>query len=224
MRLSRALVSSVLLSTGVAQATPEDSLTIIETEIGTPDETRALIEARLGETRAAVVEKDVDIDPSTIWNIAKQIWDIILENRGVARTEVDYANALPRGLEDASELTGMSSLQMKTFKLQAKNYLDQVIVDIDYTVVHQYGGSYQGVGRYLSTVSVIPSKIWVGWGCSVDFKTTRVVVSNHGTAEMPVAGLVMETRMDIQSLTTAAHVTKLFELHGDSPEIISLTP
>jgi hypothetical protein len=166
------------------------------------------------------------INPTVIVNLGKQIIDIIKENRGVASVQVDYANALPMGVQNVEEMSNFSSLQFQTFEGQATNGFGQEVVKIVYTLVHQYNGNYQGTGQYLSTVSVIPSEIKVAWGYSVNFKTSKIqaYLSDRSTEGNPVAGLIMQLQMDINNWLGSEHHTKVFEFHGDSPNVVSISP
>jgi hypothetical protein len=223
----------------VQDASPEGKMIVTQKEVETPSEVIAQVTANLNKS---VILRDVVPNPnkpnpgnggglgigpikiSEIVNIGKQVWDIIKENRGVAEVSVDFANGLPMGITNVQELSGFSNLQFKSYQITGGDWINKECVKINYTLVHQYNGNYQGQGQYLSTVSVIPSKIEVSWGCKANFKVSSVMVSNVGTMEAPVANAIMMLELVMDSHTTdAERVTKLIEFRGDSATPISQT-
>jgi len=46
------------------------------------------------------------------------------------------------------------------------------VVDFTFRVVFLYGGNYQGKGKYLTGITVIPSNVDVMWGYKFDCKVS----------------------------------------------------
>ncbi|MGE0173774.1 MAG: hypothetical protein AB7T49_13335 [Oligoflexales bacterium] len=195
-------------------------ITTTITEVPTPTHLLGITRLACNPTGGALF---AGIEIGVIINIAKMVWDIIKENRPVANVCIDYANALPKGITDVTQLNGFSQLQFKSYNYQAKNALG-VLADITYTVVHQFGGQYQGKGKFLSTVSIIPSNLHVSWGQNVDFRTTNVAATNVGTETDPIGSIVMETQLEVSSVFSKTHKTQIFQVNGDSPDVKVVTP
>lgn len=155
-----------------------------------------------------------------IINLGKEIWTIIEENQPVMNIQYDYANALPKGVERAEDLDGFSDLQYKSMRFYGINTYGMTVYDVTYTAVHQYGGNFNGKGRYLATVSVIPIDVSVVWGYTVNYQVTNVQTTNVGTAEDPVASLVLEAKFNVSTVVMKKTITKLFQFRGDSAEVI----
>jgi hypothetical protein len=206
-------------TTSDVSANKSPSITAEITEVATPTHLLTMPKMACAQPPKAFAGP---IDIATIINIGKLAWEIIKENRAVVNTCVDYANALPKGVTDATQLAGFSQLQFKTYNYLAKNALGGTLADITYTVVHQYGGTLAGQGKFLSTVSVIPSKIRVTWGNRVDFQTTKVAVTNVGTDTEPVASIVMETQIELSNVFDKLHKTQVFQINGSSPDVMEI--
>ncbi|MGE0173775.1 MAG: hypothetical protein AB7T49_13340 [Oligoflexales bacterium] len=165
-----------------------------------------------------------DVDIGKIVNYGKKIWQIILENRPVTNLCFDYANAFPKGVAKPADLSGFSQLHYKTYNYTAKNVFGGVLADVTYSVVHQFGGSYDGKGKFLATVSIVPGNVSVAIGNRLDFDTTKIVVTNVGTDAEPVASIVMETQLRLSNPFDTVHKTQIFQVSGNSPEVVASMP
>jgi hypothetical protein len=163
------------------------------------------------------------IYPSQIVNIGKNGWNVIIGSKGVSDASTDFANGLPKGTLSSMELSGASSPQHLTLRYYAKNGLGTTIIDVRYSLVFQYGADYEGTGKYLTTVSVVPVSVNVGFGFNVDFKIDFVQVTNRGTAENPVAGMYMQGSFITSSNFQTEHNTIIFEISGDSAKAKVIT-
>jgi hypothetical protein len=150
-----------------------------------------------------------------IVNLGKQAWQFIEKNRPVTNIAYDYANALPKGVQSASDLAGFSDVQYESWRYYGKNGFGMTVFDVTYTLVHQYGGSYEGQGSYLTSVAVVPSNVDVMWGYTVNFKVTNVATTNVGTSLAPVASLNLEMAFDVSTIIKNSRKTKLFQFRGD---------
>lgn len=198
----------------------EDSLVInqFSEEIVTPIELQKQIEMNLVNPGNINTYDEVDVILDLIFNTGKQVWEIIKENQPVVDVKYDYANALPSGVRGASELDGWSGLQYQSFHVWGENGFGVKVYDLTYTVVHQYGGNYNGKGRYLETVSVIPQNLDVMWGYTFNFNTSKISVTNVGTKDDPVANIVMELTMKISTVVQKHEERVIFDIRGDSSE------
>lgn len=163
------------------------------------------------------------IDWNTIVNIGKKLWPIITDNAPVATLDYDYATGLPQGVTNVSDLENFSDLQYETWRFHATNPFGSILYDVEYTLVHQYGGSYQGNGAYLATVAILPTKVDITWGHKLNMKVAAVSSVNVGTAQDPIASVTLEMSYEIKAFMRTIAVRKLFQFRGDSPEIIATT-
>jgi len=159
------------------------------------------------------------VDISGIVNLGKLFFDVIRRNQPVINVRYDYANALPKGVSDASMMGNFSNLQVRSFRAFAKNIYGMTLYDVMYSVVHQYWGSYQGKGKYLHTVTVLPHTIRAVTGYTVDMTVGEVAAINAGTAEEPVASLTMSMHFRAYSIFHRLEVNDVFQFRGDSEQV-----
>lgn len=160
------------------------------------------------------------IDVAAIINIAKQVWTIIEKNKPVANIATDYATAVPQGITDFLEMTDFSELTSQSYEWVGKNLFKGEVFNVRYTVVNQYGGRYQGKGRYLTTVGIVPSHVKVAWGWKLDFTARQVSITNLGSAEEPIASIALDLVMKANSPLTNITDTRLYQVRGDNGKII----
>lgn len=162
---------------------------------------------------------NASVDVGTIINIAQKTWDIIKANAPVAQVKFNFANALPKGLNDSSTLTGFSDLQSRSVRIWGTNGFGATVYDVTLTAVHQFGGQYDGKGQYLETVSVIPSNLSVLWGYTVNYSVETVTTTNGGSAEQPVAKIVLHAKFKVETVMQKNETNTIFQFRGDSPEV-----
>jgi len=227
-RLAAIILAFSLSSTVLANGQDLDlDLEITTEEIETPYEVIDLVYQNQESQESAYYESlgesqiESAVSLSQIVNLGKQVWDIVKKGKPVANVEFDYANALPRGIVDVAELNGFSDLQFKSYRISAKNLYGASVYNIVYTMVHQFGGSYDGQGSYLSTVSIIPSSVTVLWGYTVDYKVAKVAAVNVGTAENPVGSLLMDLKFKVSTVLKSHETNTLVQFRGDKAEVTS---
>jgi len=164
-------------------------------------------------------EVTMDVDVDAIVNMAQKAWDIIKANAPVANVKFQFANALPKGLNDSSALTGFSNLNSKSVRIWGTNMWGSTVYDVTLTAVHQYGGQYNGKGQYLETVSVIPSNLSVLWGYTVNYSVENITTTNGGTAENPVAKMALHAKFKVETVMQKNETNTVYQFSGDSAEV-----
>lgn len=204
--------------------TQADGLTLEWQKIPTPPALQAEIKDAFAQGQEPSALKDrLEIDWQVIENLGKKVWTVISSNAPVATLQYDYATGLPQGVTSAADLENFSDLNFETWRFKTTNMLGSTLVEVEYTLVHQYGGSYKGRGKYLATVAIIPSKVEVTWGHKVDMKAVTVSSLNVGSAESPVASVTLEMSYEIRGFMQTIASRKLFQFRGDSAEVIATT-
>lgn len=218
MHWTRVLAVSVCVCVAPV-AFADDDITMFVEPVATPASVIEAVEnARLDQ---GVREGREAIDWEAITNVGKQVWKVIQDNAPVANIQHDYATALPRGITSAGELDDFSDLTFKSWRLHGKNAFGTTVYDLTYTLVHQYGGSYQGKGKYLATVSVLPSNVEVLWGYTVNMKVATISTVNVGTATDPVGSAALEMSFNVKTVLKNTTTTTLFQFRGDRAEVVS---
>ncbi len=152
-----------------------------------------------------------------IVNIASKIWDIIKDNAPVSNIDTKYATALPQGVTSPRQLTGWSKPRVYIFGFYAENLYGVKAVDVEYRVVYTFGGSYNGKGKYLTGVSVVPTKVDVLWGYRFDMQSyvPDSTVVNVGTSQKPIAALQLKLTWNISTSIKDSKGTAVYYIQGD---------
>lgn len=163
---------------------------------------------------------DVYIDQ--IINIGQKVWDVIKANQPVLNIKYNYANALPRGVRSSEGLDGFSELQSEGIRLWATNGFGATVYDFTLAAVHQYGGTYDGKGAYLETVSVVPTTVNVAWGYTVDVNVNNISSVNLGTKAAPIAGITLESTFSVSTVLQKHQKRLVYSFRGDSAKVKTL--
>ncbi len=218
-------VPALASGASVAEAVGGETLSVHTEAVPTTAAVRDLVARRLaarGMPGPVVNETEALVDIGSIVNIGKQIWDVVQENAPVVNIKYDYANALPRGVASTEELAGFSNLVFQSYVLTGTNNLGMNVYTVEYTLVHQFGGSFDGQGQYLATVAVVPTLVRVNWGYKVDILANAVSTVNVGTKDEPIGSVTLE--LSFTSKTAVQHTTKttLFQFRGDTQDVLRI--
>jgi hypothetical protein len=190
---------------------------------------------------SCALEKDLEYpDPSKtglaeglvlidrIINIASKVWDIIQQNAPVVSIDTKYASAVPQGIEAWNQLSGWSKPHSCAYSFNATNLFGVRTVDVTYKVIYTSGGNYQGKGRYLTGVTVVPTNVNVKWGYRFSFaaQVPDSTIVNAGSAEDPVAALQLKLGWKISTAFQSTEGVSVYYIRGDgsSEEIASPFP
>ena len=206
-------------STGVSKN--ELGLTVYTEEVATPASAIDQIESML----ASEVRDDAGDSISginEIVNLGEKIWKLIEKNKPVLNTKNAYANAVPRGVKSPEELENFTPMQYKSFRKYAKNQFGGIAFDLTYVLAHRYNGQLKGAGRFLDAVTVLPHKVDVLWGYTVNFGVTRVSTANLGSEKEAIGAVVMELDFNVSTILKASQYKNLYEFRGDSARVTSI--
>lgn len=155
-----------------------------------------------------------------IVNLGKKVWAVVENGRPVVNVNSLFANALPAGAR-SSELENFSEFQFQSIRHQGVNLYGATVYDVIYTLVHRYGGTYQGRGAYLEGVSVLPQRVEVMWGYNLDLKVEQVSAVNIGDRENPVASLALQTSLNVKTVLQELRLKNIHEFVGNRAEVNS---
>ncbi len=206
-------------STGINKN--ELGLKIYTEEVATPVEVMQQIHAMDGGAYDSDLGGSLK-DINEIINLGEKIWKIIEKNKPVVNVKYAYANAVPKGIKGPEELESFSPLQFKSFRKFGKNGFGSTVFDVTYTLAHRYNGRYQGRGRFLDAVTVLPHKVEVLWGYTLNFNVTRVSTANVGNEKDPVASVAMEMDFQVSTILKASQYRNLYEFRGDTARVTSI--
>ncbi|MGZ3775322.1 MAG: hypothetical protein ACXVCY_09250 [Pseudobdellovibrionaceae bacterium] len=160
--------------------------------------------------------KDIGVVVDEIINIGKKIFAIIEAGRPVVNLKFDNANALPKGLTCWSDLAGWKKPQSKVYNIQYFNGFNMTVVDFSYRVIFTAGGTYNGIGKYITNASFQPANLNVAWGFNFDASATIPSVFNTGSKAEPVAGMQMNMEWKVTNVATHIQHAESFYVSGDN--------
>lgn len=166
-------------------------------------------------------DNELELAFEVIVNLAKKVWSLVEANKPVADIRFSYANALPQGLKSGEELQGFSDLQFRSMRYHGVNGFGMNVFDVTYTLIHRYGGNYDGVGKYLENVTVLPQKVSVLWGYNVSMAVEKISTVNVGTKASPIASLLMGVNSKVSTVLKTSEKHEVFSFRGDSAKVLS---
>lgn len=156
-------------------------------------------------------------DVERIVNIASKMWEIIKDNKPVSNVDTRYAVALPHGITSPSQLSGWSKPKVYIYRFYAENLYGIKTVDVEYRVIFTYGASYNGKGKYLAGISVVPTKVDVAWGYVFNMRSyvPDSTVVNVGTYSDPIAAVQLKLTWNISTFVKDSKSTSVYYIQGD---------
>lgn len=158
-----------------------------------------------------------------IVNLTAKGWQLIKENAPVVNTSNTYATAVPNFPKSWTMLTGWKGPKIVTKRKVYKNWLFGDVIELKYSLRFQYGGSYDGKGKFLTGVSIEVDRLYVFWGYDFDVKVhiPDNTVTNIGkTTQDPVAAMLIQITyaVDGKSITSLTDTYAINAL-GDVKEM-----
>jgi hypothetical protein len=103
--------------------------------------------------------------------------------------------------------------KMITAKVKSPTGTEAVV--FQYKVTYSYGGSYNGAGKYLAGINIIPANVKVahGWNFSSSMKLTGMM--NHGTKANPIIGAMITIKYSMNSQSSAFERNDTIYISGD---------
>eukprot|EP00450_Noctiluca_scintillans_P033910 CAMPEP_0194550610 /NCGR_PEP_ID=MMETSP0253-20130528/95797_1 /TAXON_ID=2966 /ORGANISM="Noctiluca scintillans" /LENGTH=203 /DNA_ID=CAMNT_0039398049 /DNA_START=57 /DNA_END=669 /DNA_ORIENTATION=+ len=130
------------------------------------------------------------ITPQEIIEIGKALYTAIEDNQAVLDVSTDWAAAVPDGITDWQTLTNWESpLQSSSFYIEFKNKLGMKLTRFEWEFAWKYGGSYNGVGKYVTQAGIQVKDAYAYTSEHLDVSVTNLKPVNYGTSTAPIGGL-----------------------------------
>jgi len=156
-----------------------------------------------------------NIDLNQIVNIAENTWNFIKSNQASIDFTENYANAVPNGISDWTQLENWHDPVSNCFRVDYTNPFGMRVVSFTYCVLFTPGGDYNGVGQYLNHIQIIPSDINVSWGFKLDAITSVPSVMNTGSSDNPIASAEVHMHYSVTSAVKKDSQESVFYVKGD---------
>jgi len=140
--------------------------------------------------------------------LGEAIYELVKKGKPSNTTEYAPISVVPKDPTtkepvDPFSLEGFSMPVEKNFETKITNLSGKEVVKFNYKVFYSYGGSYNGSGKYLTGVIVVPTSVQTsfGWTFSASMKVTGLM--NHGSSKEPVAGVMVTIKYQMNSWANA---------------------
>ena len=152
-----------------------------------------------------------------IINLAQKIWEIIEKNQPVVDINVNYANAIPYGIQHWTQLQGWTKPKTANYSFVAKNGYGAEVVKVKYQLEFRYGGNYQGKGKFLTGVTIEPISVDTSWGYKVSLSAEipDSTIANVGTHEDPIASMQVQLKWTIHTVLKDEQQKVIYYVQGD---------
>lgn len=194
-------------------------------EISNVDSSKQVIPPAFTEGVAAVgsvigIAKDVVA-------LGESMYSLVEKGRPKIKTEYAPISILPRDPSntaadpaqryavDPFDMEGFSFPVEKMITAKIKSPLGKEVVTFQYKVIYSYGGSYNGTGKYLTGINVIPANVKAGWGWVLDSSMKLTGMMNHGTRANPVMGAMITIKYNMTNLTKGVERNDTIYISGD---------
>ncbi|WP_413288509.1 hypothetical protein [Bdellovibrio sp. HCB337] len=149
-------------------------------------------------------------------NLGKKIWAVVETGRPVVNVQAYTANALPKGVQCWSDLSGWQIPQSKVYRVQYENAYGMKVVDFAYRVTFTAGGSVNGQGKYITNATIMPADVNVSWGFTFNASAEVPSVFNTGSKEDPVAGMQLLMKWSVDTVMNHVEQAETFYIGGDN--------
>ena len=140
--------------------------------------------------------------------LGETIYDLVKKGKPSNVTEYTAISVIPRDpttkeIVDPLSMEGFSFPEERSYVAKVKNAVGKEVVTFSYKVIFSHSGSFNGKGKYLTNVMVVPGavKTSFGWDFSATMRLSGVM--NHGTKDEPVAGALVAIKYTVTSWSAA---------------------
>lgn len=149
--------------------------------------------------------------------LGEDIYRLVVKGKPTNTTKYAPISVIPKVNNQPVDLMETENWKMpvkRSFKASWKNLYGVEVVGLTYSVFYSYGGSYDGRGRYLTAVQIIPEQVSTLWG--YDFTATMKLggIQNNGTRANPVAAATILLEYTVSTILKAENRVDTFHVTG----------
>lgn len=152
--------------------------------------------------------------------LGEAIYELVSKGKPHNVTEYAPISVVPRDpmtkeIADIFDMEGFSMPVERNFVTKIKNGTGKEVVVFNYKVIYSYGGSYNGAGRYLTNVLIVPSSIRTSFGWEFNASMKLSGMMNHGSRANPVAGVMVTVKYQMNGWRTAFEKNDTIHITGN---------
>lgn len=140
--------------------------------------------------------------------LGEAIYDLVKKGKPTNVTEYAPISVVPKDpmtkeIVDIFDLEGFSMPVEKAYVAKVSNGVGKEVVQFTYKVMYSYGGSFNGAGKYLSGVIIVPQSVRTSFGWEFNASMKLSGMMNHGTKADPIAGVMLTIKYQMNGWSTA---------------------
>ncbi|HXH75804.1 MAG TPA: hypothetical protein VNJ08_12595 [Bacteriovoracaceae bacterium] len=150
--------------------------------------------------------------------LGETIYDLVKKGKPSNTTTYAAISVVPKDpttkeIVSPFDLEGFSMPVERSFTAKVLNMNGKEVVRFDYQLVYSFGGSYDGKGKYLTGVMIVPRNITTSFGWDFNATMKLDAIMNHGSKDDPIAGALVTIKYQMNSWSKsferndAIHVT-----------------
>lgn len=155
-----------------------------------------------------------EIDFDMLINVGEKIWEIVKAGEPTLDFKTKSASAIPAQAQCLFALTSWKAPRSATYKVSYKNGFGMEVISMTYKLIYTYGGRFDGVGQYLSQVSIHPAQVQVSWGFDFDASVDVQQILNVGSSESPEAGMQISLEWSVGSVVNKHQASEIYFVQG----------
>lgn len=151
--------------------------------------------------------------------LGEELYNLVQKGKPSNTTEYAPISVLPKAAVNGvevqwDELENFSMPIEKKYTTVIKDGNGKEAVRFEYMIIFSYGGSYNGAGKYLAGIEIIPISVKTTYGW--DFNATMKLggIMNNGTKADPVAGANITIKYQMKSWRTTFERNDLIYITG----------
>lgn len=150
--------------------------------------------------------------------LGEDLYRLVVKGRPNNTTKYAPISVIPRISNQPVDLLETENWSMpvkRTYDVSWTNVYGVEVVYFRYSVFYSYNGSYDGRGRYLTSVQVLPEQVKTLWG--YDFTATMKLggIQNNGTRLNPIAAATVLIEYTIATVLKAENRVDTFFVTGN---------
>lgn len=182
-------------------------------ELNAPSSTPAIEQANPIDQAGKVIKVARDLVA-----LGEDIYRLVVKGKPSNTTVYAPISVIPKVNNEAVDLLETENWSMpvkRSYAASWKNAYGVEVVYFRYSVLFSYNGSYDGRGKYLTSVQVIPEQVTTLWG--YDFTATMKLggIQNNGTRLNPIAGATVLIEYTVSTILKAENKVDTFFVAGN---------
>jgi hypothetical protein len=152
--------------------------------------------------------------------LGEAIYELVKKGKPSNVTEYAPISVVPRDpmtkeIADVFDLEGFSMPVERNFVSKIKNGTGKEVVVFNYKVMYSYGGSYNGSGKYLTNVIIVPSSVRTSFGWEFNASMKLSGMMNHGSRANPIAGVMVTMKYQMNGWSTSFERNDTIHITGN---------